>query len=58
MLPVEVEGSLCLAAGEELEAEQGSAGWPVSCEETGAGSARMQVGYLLVTKLTMSKTAH
>ncbi len=48
-LPVEVEDSPGLVAGEELVAEQGSAGWPVSCAETGAGSAGMQVGSLLVT---------
>lgn len=48
-LPAEAEGSPCLAAGAELGAEQGSAGWPVSCAETEAGSAGMQVGSLLVT---------
>ena len=50
MLPVKVEGSPCLVAGEELVAEQGSAGWPVSCAETGAESAGMQEGSLLVTQ--------
>lgn len=49
VLPVEVEDSPGLVAGEELVAEQGSAGWPVSCAETGAGSAGMQVGSPLVT---------
>ena len=48
VLPVKVEGSPCLAAGGELVAERGSAGWPVSCAETGAGSAGMPEGSLLV----------
>lgn len=47
VLPAEAEGSPCLAAGAEQGAEQGSAGWPVSCAETVAGSAGMQVGSLL-----------
>lgn len=49
MLPEEVEDSLGLVAGGALVAEQGSAGWPVSCAETEAGSAGMQVGSLLHT---------
>lgn len=48
MLPVEVEDSPGLVAGGELAALPGSAGSPVSCAETGAGSAGMQVGSLLV----------
>lgn len=49
VLPVEVEDSPSLAAGEELVAKQDSAGWPVSCAEIGAETAGTQVGCLLVT---------
>ena len=51
-LPVEVEDSLGLAAGEEPVAERGSAGWPVSCAGTGAGYAGMQAGSLLTIHKT------
>lgn len=40
LLPAAAEGSPCRAAAAELGAGQGSAGWPVSCAETGAEFAR------------------
>lgn len=49
VLPVEVEDFHCLVAAVELVVELGSAEWPVSCAGTGVGSARTQVGCLLVT---------
>lgn len=58
-LPAEAEGSPCRAAGAEPGAEWGSAGWPVSCAETGAESAGMRVGSLLVNNQEqMSEPSH
>lgn len=57
-LPVGAEGSPCLAAEGELVAERDSAGWPVSCAETGAGSAGMRVGFLLLHDEIHNMTTH
>lgn len=58
-LPAEAEGSPCRAAGAEPGAEWGSAGWPVSCAETGAESAGTRVGSLLVNNHEqMSHSSH
>lgn len=52
MLPAKAADSLGQAAAAELGGGLGSAGWPVSCAETEAGSAGMQVGCHLVTNNT------